>query len=230
MIIDVSRTSSFGKIHFRSHRSRNVRSANHFQTISPYISLKYTKKGRFLVCFKTRVPNYSSFWEGYSLPCWIQHFHLCQILITRLSWKPDTVEGGGAKIQLTSMSRSSTWGIFYREEEIAGLIVLGSCPWSLEGFVNHVNNGTDEGLRAPFKQAAVRAPLIIWSGPDCRGAGGRYIRLVWGQDLFQLTGLLRLQHTCRLKIDSPLLCISSLSEFISFIIDLSSLLSWTVCF
>lgn len=61
---------------------------------------------------------------------------------------------------------------FHREEEIAGLIVLGSCPWSPEGFVNHVNSGADEGLRAPFRQAAVRAPLIIWSGPDCRGAGG----------------------------------------------------------
>lgn len=201
-----------------------------FKPFPPTYHWNIQKKDVFWFALKLSAQLFLFFWEGYSLPCWIQHFHLCQILITRLSWKPDTVEGGGAKIQLTSMSRSSTWGIFYREEEIAGLIVLGSCPWSLEGFVNHVNNGTDEGLRAPFKQAAVRAPLIIWSGPDCRGAGGRYIRLVWGQDLFQLTGLLRLQHTCRLKIDSPLLCISSLSEFISFIIDLSSLLSWTVCF
>lgn len=69
------------------------------------------------------------------------------------------------------MSRCSTWGIFYREEEIAGLIVLGSCPWSPEGFVNHVNSGADEGLRASFRQAAVRAPLIIWSGPDWGGGG-----------------------------------------------------------
>lgn len=28
---------------------------------------------------------------------------------------------------------------FYREEEIAGLIVLGSCLWVPEGFVNHGN-------------------------------------------------------------------------------------------
>lgn len=103
---------------------------------------------------------------------------------------------------------------FYRKEEIAGLIVLGSCPWSPEGFVNHVNSGVDEGLRAPFRQAAVRAPLIIWSGPDCRGAGGRYIRRVRGQAPFQLTGLLRLQHTCGLKIDSLLMCILSLADFI----------------
>lgn len=56
MIIDVSRTSSFGKIHFRSHRSRNVRSANHFQTISPYISLKYTKKDIFWFALKLECP------------------------------------------------------------------------------------------------------------------------------------------------------------------------------
>lgn len=49
---------------------------------------------------------------------------------------------------------------------------FGSCLWSPEGFVNHVNSGADEGMRAPFRQAAVRAPLIIWSGPDCRGVGG----------------------------------------------------------
>lgn len=104
---------------------------------------------------------------------------------------------------------------FYRGEEIAGLIVLGSCLWSPEGFVNHVNSGADEGMRAPFRQAAVRAPLIMWSGPDCRGAGGRYIRRVWGQDPFQLIRLLRLQHTSGLKIDSPLLCILSLADFIS---------------
>lgn len=75
---------------------------------------------------------------------------------------------------------------FYREEEIAGLIVLGLCPWRPEGFVNYVNSCADECMRAPFRQAAVRAPLIIWSGPDCR-AGGRYIRRVWGQHPFQLT-------------------------------------------
>lgn len=89
-----------------------------------------------------------------------------------------------------------------------------------------MNSGADEGMRAPFRQAALRAPLIIWSGPDCKGAGGRYIRRVWGQDPFQLTGLLRLQHTCGLKIDSLLLCISSLADFMSdFIIDLNSSLS-----
>lgn len=31
-------------------------------------------------------------------------------------------------------------------------------PWSPEGFVNHVNSDADEGLRAPFRQAAVRGP------------------------------------------------------------------------
>ena len=125
------------------------------------------------------------------------------------------MEGGRGKNSIDVNEQTPYLRDFYREEEIAGLIVLGSCLWSPEGFVNHVNSGADEGMRAPFRQAAVRAPLIIWSGPDCRGAGGRYIRRVWGQDPFQLTGLLRLQHTCGLKIDSPLLCISSLAELIS---------------
>lgn len=79
-----------------------------------------------------------------------------------------------------------------------------------------MNSSADEGLRAPFRQAAVPAPLIIWSGPDCGGAGGRYIRRVRGQSPFQLTGLSRLQHTCGLKIDSPLLCILSLVEHFWF--------------
>lgn len=166
------------------------------------------------------------FSKGYSLPCCIQQFHLFQIQITRLSWKPDTVEGGEGKNSIDVNEQTPHLRDFCQEEEIASLIVLGSCLLSPEGFVNHVNSGADEGMRAPFRQAAVRAPLIIWSEPDCRGAGGRYIRRVWGQDPFRLTGLLRLQHTCGLKIDSPLLCISSLADFIQFFfIDLSSWLS-----
>lgn len=143
--------------------------------------------------------------------------------MTQLSWKPDTVEGGKGKNSLDVNEQTLYLRDLYREEEIAGLIVLGSCLWSPEGFVNQVNSGADEGIRAPFRQAAVRAPLIIWSGPDCSGAGGRYIRRVWGRDPFQLTGLLRLQHTFGLKIDSPLLCISSLADFIpDFIRNLNS--------
>lgn len=154
--------------------------------------------------------------KGYFLPCWIQQFHLFQILITRLSWKPDTVKGEG-KNWIDVNGQTLHLRDFYHVEEIAGLIVLGSCLWSPEGFVNHVNSGTDEGSGAPFRQAAVRALLIIWSGSDCRGAGERYIRRVSGQDPFQLTGLLRLQHTCGLKIDSPLLCILSLADLISYL-------------
>lgn len=69
---------------------RNMKSANHLQTIFPNICSGETKR--------TRAPNYSSFFsERYSPPCWIQQFHLCQILITPLSWKPDTVKGEEGK-------------------------------------------------------------------------------------------------------------------------------------
>lgn len=82
-----------------SHWSRNVKSANHFQTIL----------------------------QRYFLVFCMQQFHLCQILITRLSWKPDTVEGGGGKKKKSIDVNEQALRDFYHVEEIAGLIVLGLC-------------------------------------------------------------------------------------------------------
>lgn len=162
-----------------SHWSRNVKSANHFQTIF--------KKGFFVGILNAAIhsicPNNPAVLE---------------------TWYSGE---GGVKNSIDVNEQMLHMRDFYREEEIASLIVLGLCLWHPEGFVNYVNSCADECMRVPFRQAAVRAPLIIWSGPDCRKAGGRYIRRVWGQHPFQLTGLWRLQHTCGLKIDSLLLCI-----------------------
>lgn len=79
--------------------------------------------------------------------------------------------------------------------------------------VNRVNGGADEGLGAPLRQASVRGPLIIW--PDCRGAVRALHQTDPGSGLvFHITGLLRLQHTYRIKIDSALVCIFPLADFI----------------
>lgn len=221
MVIHVDATGTSIKTSRGSHRSRNVRSAHQFQTIF---------RNKKVFWFVLKLEHLIIPLAGCSLPCWIQQFHLCQILITSLSSKPDTVEGEeGGGIQLTSMSRRSTWGIFYREEKIAGLIVLGLCPWSPEGFANHVNSGADEGLRAPFRQAAVRAPLIIWSGPDCRGAGGALHQTGLGSGPMLSNRIIKTAAYLWAKIDPPLLCICPWQT--SFLILLSSsLLSWVVCF
>lgn len=182
VIPDASRASR--KFSRESHRSRNVRPASHFQTIFSDAVVK-KQRGIFLVCVKTGEPNYSSplpTKKAYSLATLnpavlsVPNPNYPTVLETWYSWE------GGKKIQLTSMKQKQHLRDFYREEEIAGLIVLGSCPWSPDGFVNHVNTSTDEGQTEPFRRAAVRTPLIIWSGPDCRRAGGRYIRQVWGQN------------------------------------------------
>lgn len=221
VITDATRTSI--KISQVSQRSRNVQSANHFQT--KFLVAFMEKQKRYFVKFvlKPRAPNFSSIFER------VQSAMLIPAIPSVPNPNNPTVletwysGGGKGKISLDVNGQTLYLRDLYREEEIAGLIVLGSCLWSPEGFVNQVNSGTDEGIGAPFRQAAVRAPLIIWSGPDCSGAGGRYIRRVWGRDPFQLTGLLRLQHTFGLKIDSPLLCILSLADFIpDFIRNLHS--------
>lgn len=59
----------------------------------------------------------------------MQRFHLCQILITQMSWKPDIVQGGGGggvKISIDVNEQMPSIREFCRTEEIAGLIVLGS--------------------------------------------------------------------------------------------------------
>lgn len=70
-------------------------------------------------------------------------------------WAEAALEGGGGDSH---------------EEEIASLVVLGSCQWSPEGFGG--NSGGDYGPKVSFRQATVRAPFILWSGPDCTGGQG----------------------------------------------------------
>lgn len=83
-----------------------------FSNHSLQLSSEETKRGIFWFVLKPKHLIILFSQKRTVLPCWIQHFCPCQILITQLSWKPDTAEGGGKKIQLTSMNRSSTWGIF----------------------------------------------------------------------------------------------------------------------
>lgn len=78
---------------YRSHENQSLMACKPFQTIRHFWGL-----------FQTTVPNYSYYYfflisflcgNMHSLTCWIQQFQLCQILITWLSWKPDTAEREG---------------------------------------------------------------------------------------------------------------------------------------
>lgn len=145
------------------------------------------------------------------------------------------MEGEGKKNSIDVNEQTRHLRDFYHEEEIAGLIVLGRvcgarrvckpCEyWRWWGYESAFQTGS---CKSTFNH-------LVWAwlqtGGGVRGLGC-YIRRVWGQDPFQLTGLLRLQHTCGLKIDSPLLCISSLAYLIShYFSDLSGLLSWATYF
>lgn len=61
MAIDASRTSI--KISRGTHRSKNVKSANHFQTMFLVALMKKLKRGVFGFVLKPRAPNYSSIFK-----------------------------------------------------------------------------------------------------------------------------------------------------------------------